>query len=155
MGGPRVGKDSLRLEVCGALDELDAYLGMARCETLPEGVAQLLEQIQRRMIDLRAELVDVTPTGITFRVVDASEVEAFERAIDRYDADLPPLHAFIVLGGTRGSAVLHVARTVCRRAERRLVTLARTEPQVVSPAMMTYINRLSDLLFVLARAANQ
>jgi cob(I)alamin adenosyltransferase len=155
LGGPRVRKDSPRTEACGALDELDAFLGLARCEPLPDGVAELLEQIQRRMLHLRAELASVAATGIEFRIVDSSDVEAIERAIDRYDAELPPLHNFIVPGGTRGSAVLHVARTVSRRAERRLVTLAALEPQAVSPALMAYVNRLSDLLFVLARAANQ
>jgi cob(I)alamin adenosyltransferase len=155
LGGPRVRKDSPRSEACGELDELDAFLGLARCEPLPDGAGELLEQIQRRLLHLRAELVSVTPTGIDFRIADARDAETIEQAIDRYDAELPPLHAFVVPGGTRGAAVLHVARTVCRRAERRLVTLAGIEPQVVSPALLAYVNRLSDLLFVLARAANR
>jgi cob(I)alamin adenosyltransferase len=154
LGGPRVAKDSSRPEVCGAMDELDAWLGLARCETLPGGVGDLLEQIQGRMVALRAELADATAARSYAGAIGPGDVKLIEQAIDQYNSMLPPLHAFLVPGGARGAALLHVARTVCRRAERRLVTLARAEPQAVSAAMLAYINRLGDLLFVLARAAN-
>ena len=150
--GGRVHKDAVRLEVCGAMDELDAWLGLVRCEPLPQGAAVLLERIQRRMVDLRAGLVAV-PVVFAAAIV-SGDVEAIEQAIDRYDAQLEPLGTFILPAGSRAAATLHVARAVCRRAERRLVSLARAEPAAVSPVLLAYINRLSDLLFVLARSAN-
>ncbi len=156
-GGRRAPKDLPRLEVCGDLDELDSLLGLARCESLPEDVAELLEDLQRRMTAVRLGLFDSntasSESGKSDRL-DASDVEGLERAIDRYDAVLPPLRKFIIPGGCRAAAVLHVARTVCRRAERRLVSLARAEPQSIPPPLLAYLNRLGDLLFVLARSAN-
>jgi cob(I)alamin adenosyltransferase len=153
LGGPRVPKDAARLEVCGDLDELDAWLGLARCEPLPAGAAALLEQIGRRMVDVRAELATVPPAQFAAAVAPR-DVEAIEQAIDRYQAKLAPLEAFILPGGCRAAAILHLARAVCRRAERRLVSLGRVEPQAVRPPLAAYLNRLGDLLFVLARAAN-
>ena len=169
--GGRVPKDAARLEVCGAFDELDAWLGLARCEPLPEGAAALLERIQCRMVDLRAALATVSPErGHPARqlrpgrprstappvasAITSHDVEALEQAIDRYDAPLPPLETFILPAGSRAAATLQVARAVCRRGERRLVSLARAEPAAVAPALLAYVNRLSDLLFVLARSAN-
>ncbi|MCE5266950.1 MAG: cob(I)yrinic acid a,c-diamide adenosyltransferase [Planctomycetaceae bacterium] len=151
LDGPRVPKDTVRLEACGDLDELDAWLGLARCEKLPDGAAAILERIQRRLVDLRAELVSAKSEA---GEAQCSEVAALEQAIDCYEANLAPLEEFILPGGSRAAATLHVARAVCRRAERRLVTLTRTEPAAVSSRCLAYINRLSDLLFVLARAAN-
>jgi|WetSurMetagenome_2_1015567.scaffolds.fasta_scaffold723695_1 cob(I)alamin adenosyltransferase len=151
--GGRVPKDAARLRVCGDLDELDAWLGVVRCEPLPEGVAALLEAIQRRMVDLRAQLVTVPPAQSTVAVT-SQDVEILEQAVDRYDAKLEPLATFIVPGGSRAAATLHVARAVCRRAERELVSLARSEPEAVARPVLAYVNRLSDLLFVLARLAN-
>ena len=141
------------MEVCGAFDELDAWLGLARCEPLPEGAAALLERIQSRMVDLRAALATVSPTQST-AVITSRDVDFIEQAIDRYDATLEPLKTFILPAGSRASATLHVARAVCRRAERRLVSLALAEPPSVGPALLAYVNRLSDLLFALARAVN-
>ncbi|MBN1395097.1 MAG: cob(I)yrinic acid a,c-diamide adenosyltransferase [Pirellulales bacterium] len=153
-GGGRAAKDAPRLEVCGELDELDCLLGLARCEPMAENVAALLESIQRRMTAVRAEVVfPSVPPGI--KPIGASDIEDLERAIDRHDAELEPLREFLVPGGGgRAAAVLHVARAVCRRAERRLVSLARAEPSAVSPSLSAYVNRLSDLLFVLARSEN-
>jgi len=151
--GGRVPKDAARLEVCGAFDELDAWLGLVRCEPLPEDAAALLERIQCRMVDLRAALATVSSAQST-AVITSKDVEALERAIDRYDATLAPLETFILPAGSRAAATLQVARAVCRRAERRLVSLARAEPGAVAPALLAYVNRLSDLLFVLARSAN-
>ena len=153
LGAARVPKDSPRLEVCGDLDELDALLGLARCEPMSEDVAALLERIQRRMVAVRAEVVaPATPARID--AVGPPDIGELERAIDLHDAKLEPLTTFIVPGGSRAAAVLHVARAVCRRAERRLVSLARAEPSSVSPSLLAYVNRLSDLLFVLARLSN-
>jgi cob(I)alamin adenosyltransferase len=153
LGGGRVPKNAARIAVCGAFDELDAWLGLVRCEPLPEGAAALLERIQRRMVDLRAQLVTVPPAQ-SIAEITPEDVEALEHAIDRYDSKLEPVNKFILPGGSRAAAMLHVARAVCRRAERELVSLARAEPPSVAPPFFAYINRLSDLLFVLARAAN-
>jgi cob(I)alamin adenosyltransferase len=153
LGGVRVVKDTARLEAVGTLDELDAWLGLVRCEPLPEGVNALLERLQRRMVGLRASLATVPPAKPSAPIT-LQEVQSVEHAIDRYDAALVPLRNFIVPAGSRAAGMLHVARTVCRRAERHLVSLARAEPEAVAPPLMAYVNRLSDLLFVLARAAN-
>ena len=154
LGDGRVPKDAARLEVCGPLDELNCWLGLVRCEPIPGEVASLLEGIQRRLFDVGAELVTVAtsrakPSGIT-----ADDVRSLEQAIDHYEAQLDSLSTFILPAGSRAAALLHLARAVCRRAERRLVSLARSEPGVVSADLSAYINRLSDLLFVLARTAN-
>ena len=110
---------------------MDAWLGLARCEPLPAGAAALLEPIGRRMVDVRAELATVPPAQYAAAVAPA-DVAAIEQAIDRYQAKLDPLEAFILPGGCRAAAVLHLARAVCRRAERRLVSLGRAEPPAVS-----------------------
>jgi cob(I)alamin adenosyltransferase len=154
LGGVRVPKDTARLEVCGDLDELDAWLGMVRCESLPDGAAALIEQLQRRMVDVRAELVTIPPAQPGAAAIGPRDVAAIEQTIDRYEAELAPLEVFILPGGGRPAAVFHLARAVCRRAERRLISLMRAEPQAVSPSLLAYVNRHSDLLFVLARAAN-
>ena len=153
LGGVRVPKDAARLEACGELDELDAVLGLVRCERLPEEILSLLEQIQHRMIIGRAELVCAGSVPLT-NAIGPTDVEQIERAIDRHGERLPSLAAFIIPGGCRAAAVLQVARAVCRRAERRLVALSRLEQSAVSPSLLAYVNRLSDLFFVLARYAN-
>ena len=155
VGGTRVRKDTPRLEVCGTLDELNATLGMARAESLPEDrlpedIDRLLRQIQSELFSVGAQLATEEPTAGS----DLPSVEALEKAIDRYDAELPPIRHFILPAGSRAAAALHVARTVCRRAERRLVTLiGPSGPETVADPL-AYLNRLSDLLFVLARTAN-
>jgi len=154
LGGPRVSKDTARLEACGDLDELNALLGLARCEPLPKDCEALLEQIQRRLFGVGTELVAIAPFQAGATAIGRSDVEAIEQAIDRCDAKLAPLNSFVLPGGSRAAAVLHVARTVCRRVERRLVTLLRSEPGAVSSDLFSYINRLGDLLFVLSRIAN-
>ncbi len=154
LGGPRVSKDAARLEVCGAVDELNSWLGLIRCEPLPEWIAALLEQIQHRLFDVGTELAAVTSASSASTAIGPQDVKAFEEAIDRCDEKLKPLTVFILPAGSPAAAMLHIARTVCRRAERRLVSLARIEPQAVSPDLLSYVNRLSDLLFVLARTAN-
>lgn len=153
IGGRRVPKDHRRVEAYGAVDELNAGLGTVRTLLSDPAVAALLDGIQHRLFDLGAELA--TPSGArsgSGATISAAHVRALEEAIDHYQAVLPPLRAFILPGGTPLGAAFHVARTVSRRAERRTVTLARKES--VNTEIIRYLNRLSDLLFVLARWAN-
>ncbi len=154
-GGERVRKNLLRVEAYGAIDELNACLGLACVALADAETADLLVQIQRDLFALGAQVADarggetVPPEKMAF---PQANVTALERAIDRAETTLPPLKSFLLQGGCEAGARLHLARTVCRRAERRLVTLAEQEP--VSPVFLAYLNRLSDLLFVLARLAN-
>ncbi len=161
-GGSRVRKDVDRVEAYGSLDELNAQLGMVVAgmsgdRAMPD-ILVLLTRIQSELFDVGAELAtppDRATSKLAERVpvTDALRVAAIETAIDAFDATLEPLRTFILPGGTQTAAALHVARTVARRAERRIVTLARAEP--VNPLILQYLNRLSDLFFVLARAANR
>jgi cob(I)alamin adenosyltransferase len=154
LGDGRVPKDAPRWEVVGPLDELNCWLGLVRCEPLPAEVGSLLEGIQRRLFDVCAELVTVAAGRTNSAGIGSGDVQSLEQAIDRCEEKLDSLSGFILPGGSRAAALLHLARAVCRRAERRLVSLTRSEPQAVSAALLAYINRLSDLLFVLARTAN-
>jgi cob(I)alamin adenosyltransferase len=154
-GGGRVAKDDPRVEAYGAVDEMNAVLGLARTKGLPEDLDALAGRLQSELFVLGADLA--TPRDSTARadrVVRLREdaARALEPEIDRLDATLPPLRTFVLPGGSPAGAALHLARTVCRRAERRVVSLARTED--VSPGAIVYLNRLSDLLFVMARSAN-
>jgi cob(I)alamin adenosyltransferase len=152
--GIRVPKDAELLEVCGTLDELNAQLGLARCEELPETIDTLLESVQRRLFDVGAALVAVSSGQDDPARTKPEDLIAMEQAIDWHEARLEPVVAFILPAGSRAAATLHVARAVCRRAERRLASLGRKQPQAVSATLLAYMNRLSDLLYVLARAAN-
>jgi cob(I)alamin adenosyltransferase len=145
--GTRVAKDSARIDAIGAIDELNSTLGLVLSEPLPEAVARCLASVQHDLFDLGGEL---SIPG--YAAVTDAHVERLEDAVERFNADLGPLKEFILPGGTRAAATAHVARTVCRRAERTLVRLAATEP--VNGAVRRYVNRLSDLLFVLARVLN-
>jgi cob(I)alamin adenosyltransferase len=151
--GPRVTKDNPRIEAYGTVDELNALLGWVRAEEVPAAMDELLERIQSDLFAVGAELATIDPAAHGMNLVDEKRVNALEEAIDEYESQLAPLTQFILPGGTRAAAALHVARGVCRRAERRVVTLAQSEPQV-SSRIVRYLNRLGDLLFVLARAAN-
>lgn len=153
-GGPRVPKDCPRLEVCGALDELNAHLGLARAAGLPDDVDRVAARLQNELFEVGAELATPDPVRHGTRAVGPGHVREIEADIDRFDAALPALSGFIVPGGGRGGAEVHVARAVCRRAERRLAALARQAQEPISPVLLAYLNRLGDLLFVLARAAN-
>jgi cob(I)alamin adenosyltransferase len=146
--GSRVGKDSPRIEAIGSVDELNSTIGVVLAEGLPEPVSALLTDVQHDLFDLGGELSIPGHTTLS-----ATHVERLEAAVERYNADLPPLKEFILPGGTRAAALLHVARTVCRRAERGVVALAATD--TLSPSSRIYLNRLSDLLFVLARSVNR
>jgi cob(I)alamin adenosyltransferase len=151
-GGPRVRKDHPRIEAYGTVDELNAVLGIVRTQMPPPKIDVLLATIQNQLFDLGAELASPEPAKFGIVGVGPQQIAALEGAIDRHDADLEPLRQFILPGGTPAAATLHLARTVCRRAERRLLTLAAVETD--SPHTVVYLNRLSDLLFVLARWTN-
>jgi cob(I)alamin adenosyltransferase len=153
LGGARVRKDHPRVEACGAVDELNAALGLARALGVDEELDAWLERVQNDLFQLGGDLaapLDAAP-GWLVRLPDEA-VTALEREIDALEAELEPLRNFILPGGTPAGAALHVARTVCRRAERGIVALAAHEP--VNGAALRYINRLSDWLFVMARAVN-
>ncbi len=155
-GGGRVPKDHLRVEAYGAVDELNAAIGFARALE-PAGLADaLLLDVQRDLFAIGGLLASPEPgkvaKALAKAALDAGRVAALEAAIDAAEASLRPLDAFIIPGGTPKAAALHVARTVCRRAERSVVTLSREAS--LPPAVLPYLNRLSDLLFVLARGAN-
>ena len=157
LGGERVRKDDLRIETIGAVDETNAAIGVVRAElardaTLAEDLDAILGRAQHVLFNVGAELAARVGSASTIQVSDA-EVRELESAIDRVEAGLTPLRVFILPGGTPAGAQLHVARCDCRRAERRLVELAAAEP--VRGELAKYLNRLSDLLFVLARAVNQ
>lgn len=142
--GSRTPKDSLRVEAYGTTDELNSVIGMILAEPVPIAVHDCLLEVQHRLFDLGGELCLPGYTGVT-----DEHVTWLEQQLDGFNADLPALKEFILPGGGRAAAACHLARTVCRRAERRVVSLARAE--TVSPAVVRYLNRLSDLLFVLAR----
>jgi len=151
--GARVSKDHERIEAYGTVDELNACLGVARAAGPPAEIDQCLEPIQHALFAIGAELATPNPEQHGLRWADEQASETLELAIDRFEAGLPPLRQFILPAGTSAAAALHQARAVCRRAERRVVTLRRTDASV-SLDVIIYLNRLGDLLFVLARAAN-
>ncbi len=158
--GPRVPKNDLRIEAYGTVDELNAVLGLVRStaaassQKLPAEIETLLAHIQHTLFDLGAELATPDPQARGTSFVTPEEIIVLERAIDSFEDPLTPLKTFILPGGTPAASWLHLARTVCRRAERRVVTLLDREADKLSPRVLIYLNRLSDLLFVLARAAN-
>ncbi len=152
--GDRVGKNHPRIEACGAIDELNALLGLARSAKLPADVDRAMQRIQNELFTLGAQLAAVDATRMTIPPVSDAEVVALEQAIDHWELSLPPLKNFILPGGAPAAATLHVARTVCRRAERRAVSLNATVGQPVPDVVIRYLNRLSDLLFVAARVVN-
>ncbi len=154
-GGPRVGKDMTRIEAFGTVDELNSVLGVVRAETLPDDVERVLERIQTELLDLGAELASSDPVKQGTRKTGREHVVALEAEIDRFEESLAPLDRFILPGGNRAAAGLHLARTVCRRAERRLVTLVRQSQEEISLLLLAYLNRLSDLLFVVARVVGE
>lgn len=153
-GGPRVRKDAPRIEAYGTIDELNAVLGVVRTHALPKEIDELLGKLQNQLFDLGGELASPDPDARNTRFVTPERVAALEAAIDRFESGLTPLKQFILPGGTPAAAQIHLARTVCRRAERRMVTLSVDPAEQVSPLAVIYVNRLSDLLFVLARAVN-
>jgi cob(I)alamin adenosyltransferase len=150
--GSRVSKLDRRVEAFGAVDELNAQLGLALADAeLPAAFGPLLRRIQNELFDLGADLS--VPPALEGRLrVTQEQIDELERTCDAFNEPLAELKSFVLPGGTRAAAQLHVARTVCRRAERE--ALAAAAEVAVSPLALVYLNRLSDLLFVLARAAN-
>jgi cob(I)alamin adenosyltransferase len=153
-GGERVSKDAARLEAIGTVDELNSTLGLARAETPPDDVDQVLRRLQNELFEAGAQLASKAADRPEPGAMSKGGVSVLEGDIDRFSETLKPLEQFILPGGTRAGAALHLARAVCRRAERRLVTLSRMSGEEVAPELLAYCNRLADLLFVLARVAN-
>jgi cob(I)alamin adenosyltransferase len=153
-GGGRIGKDDPRVEAYGEVDELNAALGLARSIGLDPQLEALAAEIQAQLFTIGAVLA--TPSGTKAETyipkVRPEWSMALERAIDGFDRELAPLQQFILPGGSPAASHLHLARTVCRRAERRVVSLSRAIS--IEPQLLVYLNRLSDLLFVIARVAN-
>lgn len=156
--GTRVLKSDPRVSTYGDVDELNAWLGLAR-STLPPGgeLAEMLVHIQRDLFAVGARLADPSHR-IASRVskieIGSSDIVRLEGWIDTLDSMVPPLRRFILAGGSSAGATLHVARTVCRRAERAMVALRAADEAAVDTGLLVYVNRLSDLLFVMARVAN-
>ncbi len=146
--GSRVSKDAPRIEAIGTIDELNSTLGVLLCEDIPAAARACLIGVQHDLFDLGGEL---SVPGHT--IMTGEHSKRLEDMLDALNAQLPALKDFILPGGSRAASLAHVARTVCRRAERALVVLARTDP--LAPPMLQYVNRLSDLLFVLARVLNR
>jgi len=155
-GGGRVAKDHCRVAAYGDVDEVNAAIGVARAAKPEDFAAEILEQIQRDLFAIGAELAAPEPAKLAKTLaghpIGEPDVTRLEKAIDAHEALLQPLREFILPGGTPKAASLHLARTVCRRAERAVVALGHEA--AVSSFILQYLNRLSDLLFVLARAAN-
>jgi cob(I)alamin adenosyltransferase len=146
--GSRVSKDSPRIVAMGEVDELNSMLGLLLCETLPEDIARSLHASQHELFDLGGELA--IPGHLALRESAVARLEAHATVLN---ARLSPLRDFILPGGSRAAAIAHLARTICRRAERAVIGLVRE--QAISPTVGIYLNRLSDYLFIVARALNQ
>lgn len=151
VGGNRTSKGSLRVQAYGDIDELNSVLGLARTFSKDEEIGSLLERLQRDLFIVGADLASPRTEDVTPRVTEDMTV-ALEKNVDTFQKELHPLKAFILPGGAETGAVLHFARTVARRAERSIVALSKTES--LNENLIPYINRLSDLLFVMARLAN-
>lgn len=146
--GTRVDKDSLRVDAMGDVDELNATIGLLLTEHLPENLVATLTQVQHDLFNMGAEIC--IPN---YAVLQQASIDALENIIDSLNSELEPLKEFILPGGTKAAAVCHLARTVCRRAERKLITLNKKEN--VTKISLKYLNRLSDLLFVMCRIVNK
>lgn len=152
-GGRKVSKDALRIDAYGAVDELNSMIGLIRSFKPHSSIDMVLHSIQNDLFVVGADLA--TPIGIkklTVMRIQKSHVTALEKTIDSLDAKLPALKTFVLPGGSTNASLLHFARTICRRAERRIVQLSRKEN--IGESITSYMNRLSDLLFVLARYSN-
>ena len=146
--GTRVAKDSTRVEAMGTVDELNAVIGVLLTEPLPETISKTLTRVQHDLFDLGGEIC--IPGHV---MVKAERIAVLEETLDQLNDDLSPLKEFILPGGTRAAAYCHLARTVCRRAERQLIKLGHEE--AVTDVSLQYLNRLSDLLFVMCRVINK
>ena len=150
-GGPRVSKDHPRIEAYGTVDELNATLGLARSFGDIPDLDPLLQRIQSELFEVGAELATPKPSAHGTALMGSKQIEFLEQSIDTLESELEPLRQFILPAGTSMASTLHVARTICRRAERALIAV---EDGPTRRQLLVYLNRLSDLLFVLARRAN-
>lgn len=154
IGPGRVDKDCPRIEAYGTVDELNAALGLVRAIGVAPEYDELLARIQDDLFAVGAALADPSPSGKFHGALQETRVSALEDTIDQLQEELEPLAQFILPGGTPSAAQVHAARTVCRRAERRVVSLSHQPGEDVPRTILVYLNRLGDLLFVLARAVN-
>jgi cob(I)alamin adenosyltransferase len=150
----RVPKDDLRIEAYGTVDELNSVLGIARAHGMDQPLDEFVSRIQGELFALGSALADPLPGGPFHNVVTDAHVASLEESIDSLEAELTPLSQFILPGGVLTAGHIHLARTVCRRAERVVVKLSRVQGEHVPKTLVVYLNRLSDLLFVLARVLN-
>lgn len=155
LGPDRVRKDDRRIDAYGTVDELNAAIGVARAANPGPNVDASLARVQNDLFVLGSALADPSPDGPFFHAVTPEHVAWLERQIDTLQEALPALTQFILPGGTPAAAQTHLARTICRRAERLVVSLMSQDDQHVSESVLVYLNRLSDALFVIARAINQ
>jgi cob(I)alamin adenosyltransferase len=155
LGSGRVSKDDLRIEAFGTIDELNAALGLARALGIDPSADAVAAALQDELFVVGSALADPDPAGPFHAAINAEHVRVLEERIDALEAELTPLAQFILPGGSAAAAQLHQARTICRRAERRVVTLGQRPGEHVAPVVLVYLNRLADLLFVLARAVNR
>lgn len=154
-GGRRVWKDNFRISAYGTVDELNSILGITVTELKNKELVEVINSIQNELFVLGSDLASpLDKENIKFEIprVNSAFVERLEKIIDNYDSQIPPLKNFIIPGGTKGAGFLHFARTVCRRAEREVISLSKIE--TINEEIKVYLNRLSDLLFVLARFEN-
>jgi cob(I)alamin adenosyltransferase len=154
LGQGRVPKDNPRIEAYGTVDELNSVLGIARAQGLGHQVDELVCRIQNELFALGSALADPSPQGPFHNCITDAHVASLEQAIDALEDELSPLTQFILPGGALCASQVHLARTACRRAERLVVTLSRVPGEHVPKTLIMYLNRLSDLLFVLARVLN-
>ncbi len=152
LGNERVQKSDQRIAAYGTIDELNAVLGVARAEGLSPKCDEIILRLQNQLLDLGAELASPDPEAAKTRILQAEDVDQQEEIIDELEQKLTPLTYFILPGGTKAAAALHLARCVCRRAEREIVDLAQQTS--VREVVLQMVNRTSDLLFVVARTAN-
>ena len=152
--GPRVGKDHRRIELLGTLDELSSQIGQARAVGVDSEVDRILRRLQYRLYEVGTEVASTSPSKHDIKQVHESDVKSVEKVIDLWDAKLKPTRAFILPSGTQTSTSLQIARAICRRAERRACALLRFDPSF-SPRVGAWLNRISDLIYVLARFENQ
>ena len=153
LGGKRVWKDNLRIQTCGTIDELNSIIGLSINEITNPELKEVLQGIQNDLFLIGSDTaLPVENENTKIQRIDTNLSDKLESVIDKYDSQLPELKNFILPGGVKGSAFLHFARTVCRRAERNVVALSKVEK--INPGIEKYLNRLSDLLFVLARFEN-
>lgn len=154
-GGPRVSKDDDRIEAYGTVDELNAAIGMARSTGLDARMDSQLDEIQHELFSIGAELATPDPESHQLRIISQKHIAKLESWIDDHDSQLDDLKHFILPAGDSTATALHLARAICRRAERRVVTLSSRQETAISDDLIVYLNRLSDLLFVLTRVSNR